>query len=95
MDCSLPGSSVHGIVQARILELVAISFSRGYSQPRDQTQVSCIVGRHFYHLSHQGDTNYLVLVVKNPSANAEDVRDVGSIPRSPGGGHSNPLIEVT
>ena len=47
MDCSLPGSSVHGILQARILKWVAISFSRGSSQLRDQTQVSCIVGRHF------------------------------------------------
>ena len=44
---SLPGSSVHGIFQARILEWLAISFSRGSSQPRDRTQVSCIVGRHF------------------------------------------------
>ena len=41
-DCSLPGSSVHGISQARILEWVAISFSRGSSRPRDQTHVSCI-----------------------------------------------------
>ena len=40
MDCSLPGSSVHGIFQARILEEVAISFSRGSSWPRDQTWVS-------------------------------------------------------
>ena len=47
MDCSPPGSSVHGILQARILEWVAISFSRGSSQPRDQTQVSCIAGRRF------------------------------------------------
>ena len=47
MDCSPPGSSVHGILQARILEWVAISFSRGSSQPRDQTWVSCIVGRFF------------------------------------------------
>ena len=46
MDCSLPCSSVPGIFQARVLEWVAISFSRGSSQPRDQTQVSCIVGRH-------------------------------------------------
>ena len=45
MDCSLPGSSVHGILQARILEWVAIPFSRGSSQSRDQTQVSCIAGR--------------------------------------------------
>ena len=47
MDCSLPGSSVHGILQAIILEWVANSFSRGYSQPRDQTKVSCIAGRFF------------------------------------------------
>ena len=47
MDCSLPGSSIHGIFQARVLECVAISFSRGSSQPRDQTQVSCIAGRCF------------------------------------------------
>ena len=44
---SLPGFSVHGILQARILEWVAISFSRGSSQPRNQTQVSCIAGRFF------------------------------------------------
>ena len=44
MDCSLPGSSVHGIFQARILEWVAISFSRGSSQPRDQTH-DCCIGR--------------------------------------------------
>ena len=47
MDCSLPGSSVHRILQVRILEWVAISFSRGSSQPRDQTRVSHIVGRCF------------------------------------------------
>ena len=41
-DCSLPGSSVHGISQARILEGVAISFSRGSSRSRDQTRISCI-----------------------------------------------------
>ena len=47
MDCSLPGSSVHGIFQAVVLEWIAISFSRGLSQPRDQTQVSRIAGRFF------------------------------------------------
>ena len=46
-DCSPPGSSVHEIFQARILEWVAIFFSRGSSQPRDQTQVSCTAGRFF------------------------------------------------
>ena len=47
MDYSLPGSSVHGILQARILKWVSISFSKSSSWPRDQTQVSCIVGRFF------------------------------------------------
>ena len=48
MDCrSIPCSSVHGILQARILEWVAISFSRGSSWPRDRTWVTCIVGRRF------------------------------------------------
>ena len=47
MDCSLPDSSVHGISQARILEWVAIPFSRGSSWPRDQTPVFCIAGRFF------------------------------------------------
>ena len=47
MVCSLPGSSVPGILQARILEWVALSFSRRSSQPRDWTWVSRIVGRHF------------------------------------------------
>ena len=53
VDFSPPGSSIHGILQARILEWVAIFFSRGYSWPRNQTWVSLIVGR-LYHLSHQG-----------------------------------------
>ena len=47
MDCSLPGSSVYGIFQARILEWVAISFSRGSSRPRDRTWISLIAGRRF------------------------------------------------
>ena len=47
MDCSPPGSSVRGILQARILEWVAISFSRGSSRPRDQTHVSWSAGRRF------------------------------------------------
>ena len=47
MDCSPPSSSVHGIFQASILEWVAMPSSRGSSQPRDQTQVSCITGRFF------------------------------------------------
>ena len=47
MDCSLPGSSVHGIFQARVLKWIAISLSRGSSQPRGQTRISHIVGRPF------------------------------------------------
>ena len=47
MDCSPPGSSVHGILQARIQEWVAIPFSRGSSLPRDQTQVSRLAGGFF------------------------------------------------
>ena len=47
MDCSLPGSSAHGIFQARKLEWVAISFSRGSFRPRDRTRDSHIVGRRF------------------------------------------------
>ena len=52
MDCSLPGSSVHEILQARILEWVVIPFSRGLSQLRDQTRVSYVscIGMHIlYH----------------------------------------------
>ena len=47
MDCSLPGCSIQGIFQARILEWVAISFSRGSPRPRDHTRVACIAGRFF------------------------------------------------
>ena len=53
-DCSPPGSSTHGIFQAKVLEWVATSSSRGSSWPRNRTCVSRIVGRRFYHLSHQG-----------------------------------------
>ena len=47
MDCSLPGSSIHGLLQARVLEWVAISFSRGASRRKDQTRVFSIAGRSF------------------------------------------------
>ena len=53
MDCSLPGSSVHTILQARTLEWVAIPFSRGSSQTRNQTQFPTL-RQILYHLSHQG-----------------------------------------
>jgi len=47
MGCNLLGSSVNGILQARLLEWLAIPFSRGSSQPRGQTLVFCIAGRFF------------------------------------------------
>ena len=59
-DCSAPGSSVHGILQARILEWVVIIFSRASSRPRDGTQVSGLHCRQIlYHLSHQGSPKQL------------------------------------
>ena len=61
MDCSLPGSSLHGILQANILEWVAISFSRGSSQPRDRTWVSHIVGRCFNLWATREACNYAVV----------------------------------
>ena len=82
MDCSPPGSSVHGILQARILERVATSYSRRPSRPRDRTQVSCIWAP------------LVAQTVKNPPANSGDSRDWGLIPesgRSPGVGNGNPL----
>ena len=54
MNCSPSGSSVHGILPARILEWVAVPFSRGSSRPMDRTWVSCIVRQILYSLSHQG-----------------------------------------
>ena len=57
VDCNLPGSSVHGILQVRILEWVVMPSSRGSSQPRDQTHVfgSCIAGG-FFTSEPQGKT---------------------------------------
>ena len=51
MDCSPPNSSVHGIFQARILEWVAISFSRESSQPMDKTHVSCLAEKNIFKFS--------------------------------------------
>ena len=58
MDCSLPGSSIHGILQARILEWVAMSFSRGSSQPRNRTWVFCLQAD-FLPVSHKGSPRRL------------------------------------
>ena len=60
MDCSPPGSSVHGIFQARILEWVVISYFRGSFQPRDWTCICCLscIDRQIYH----SDTRYWILI---------------------------------
>ena len=65
VDCSPPSSSVHGILQARILEWVAISFSRGSSQPRDQTQVSHIEGRCYNLWATREDPRYTKIRTKS------------------------------
>ena len=66
VDYSLSGSSVHGFSQARILEWAAISFSRGSSQPRDRTCISCVCGWVLYQLSHLVDSIYMGLVFLHP-----------------------------
>jgi len=61
MDSSQPSSSVHGIFQTRILEWVAISFSRGSCRPRDRTRVSRIVGRRFtVWATREGPTSLII-----------------------------------
>ena len=71
MDCSLPGSSIYGILQARILECVAIVFSRGSSQARDRTWVSFTAGR-FFTIWATGKPLYVIyiyffMIIKNVS----------------------------
>ena len=80
-DYSPPGSSVHGILQARILEWVAIPFSRGSSQPRDQTQVFCIAGRFFtiwatkeVHAPYTGAPKYIKQILINIKGDKLTVR---------------------
>ena len=64
MDCSLPGSSVHGILQARIQEWVAISYSRGSSWPRDLTHFFCTAGR-FFTVWATREVNTVMVVYKS------------------------------
>ena len=65
-DWNLPGSSVHGILQARILEWVAISSSRGSYRPRDQTRVSCgsCIGRQVFYLRQSCDFTIILICFK-------------------------------
>ena len=72
MDCRLPCPSVCGIFQARVLELVAISFSRGSSWPRDRTRVSCNCRQMLYRLSHPGK---LIMCIY-PKENIEELHQV-------------------
>ena len=68
MDCSLPGSSVHGILQAKILEWVAMPSSRGSFQLRDQKSifyVSCIGRRVLYHWCHLGRPDIHIIIPGN------------------------------
>ena len=61
-DCSLPGSYLHGIFQARILEWVAISSSRGPSQPWNQTHISCVscIAVRLFTTEPSGKSNYIM-----------------------------------
>ena len=68
VDYSLPDSSFHGVLQARILEWIATSFSRGSYQPGDQTQVSCIADRFFTHRENSESRACLSLGMSNKSA---------------------------
>ena len=81
MDCSPPGSSIHGILQARVLEWVAISFSGGSSPPRDWNRVSRIVGRRF--------TAWATRVVQCPGAGGQ-TRKVTKKGWETGPGQSSP-----
>ena len=93
MDCSLPHSSIHGIFQARVLEWVAISFSKGSSQPRDRTWVSHIIGRRFIIWATREVHSFPHSSV-GKCESACNAGDPGLIPgsgRSPGEGTGYPL----
>ena len=77
MDCSLPGSSVYGILQTRISEWVTIPFSRGSSQPRDKIQVSCIASRLFtIRATRVAQVTWSCLTIYNPMLNTVELRGV-------------------
>ena len=78
MDCSLPGSSVHGILQARILEWIVMPSSRRSSQSRDQTQVSCIAGRFFTHCAMR-EAPYICSIYNTYKGGAREWRGWGSV----------------
>ena len=97
--CNPMDYTVHGILQARILEWAAFPFSRGSSQPRDRTQGSCIAGGFFTSWATR-EASVLVAQMNlwpggsEGKVSAYNVGDLGSIPgsgRSPGEGNGNPL----
>ena len=71
INCSLPGSSVHGIFQAIVLEWIAISFSSGSSWPRDQTQIFHIAGRFFTIWATREAPGLTILVTKADTKNGD------------------------
>ena len=99
MDCSLPGSSVHGILQARLLEWIAMPFSRGSSRPGRSGSPTLQADSLPSELPGKPIFTYAMPTIsdasgREPSAIAGDKRHMGLIPgsgRSPGGGHGNPL----
>ena len=96
VDHSPPASSLHGILQARLLEWVAVSSPRGTSWPRDRSLVCCVpfIGRRIFTPEPLAMWPRWHLMVKNPPASAGDIRNLGSIHgwgRSCGGGNGNPL----
>ena len=95
VDCA-PGSFIHGILQVRILEWVAITFSRESTQPRDRTLVSCTASKFFTvratreaNNTHKGGS--VIKKKKNLSDNAGDVGLIPGSGKSPRGGNGNPL----
>ena len=88
MDCDPPGSSIHGILQARILEWVAIPFSRRSFQFRDQTQVSRITGR-FFTIWATREAKQKPCLLSNKNIRAVKVKVAQScLPLQPHGLHS-------
>ena len=82
MDCSLPGSSVHGIFQARILEWVAISFSRGSSRPRNLISISCIscIGRQIlFPLCQLGIYAYIYFTICIYTKSSSSLKQLGCV----------------
>ena len=103
MDCSPPVSSAHGILQARILDWVAIPFFGRFSCPRDQTWVSCTADSNYIKIPGgqycnktvtRFKTTYFKLGASLVAQMVTNLLQYSSIPgsgRSPGGGHGNPL----